>query len=450
MAHITRKRVGKYVYLYESVSYRNEDGQPRNKKVRIGKVEPNTGEIVYTEDYLRRTATNNDSDTKDSPEILGDVFKQFIDKAGSNWNGYSAMRQGRGTNALALTPARRLKEVPDARPDMDGKLKGMRFYWDNPTFDVTICAPHAEARDLITSSTAKVQSMIERIFTKQVFQNANDMEIEKASEVHLYIDDYMAEAGIQREKTAQEHITQALYVLVTNPMIWEEEVKVYDPKTGQAVFLTYKGTDGKRHTKVKTENLGHMSPFLVDVNFKPKSKNGSLLIFKDEHGRKYYKVIIYSRLAKYLARTAIAPFYNDLLKLNGNKNPSAMMFGRRILLHWNMNQGKPNENIISVTSLLLASALPFYEELVTDSVRHLSNGQIHKYQENGSGFSRQIVEPFEKDLDALVEIGMLEHWEYCDTKGSRLSDKKVAVADYATFSSIYIKFLLNKHIMAEG
>lgn len=450
MANITRKRVGKYVYLYESVSYRNENGQPRNKKVRIGKVEPDTGEIVYTDDYLHRAKANKDDDVTDYPEILGDVFKQFTDKAGVNWNGYSAMRQGKGTNALALTPARRLKEISQARPDMDGKLKGMRFYWDNPTFDVTICAPNADARDLITSSTAKVQSMIERIFTKQVFQNANDVEIEKASEVHLYIDDYMKEAGIQREKTAQEHITQALYVLVTNPMIWEEEVKVYDPKTGQAVFVTYKGTDGQRHNKIKTENLGHMSPFLVDVNFKPKSKNGSLLIFKDEHGRKYYKVTIYSKLAKYLARTAIAPFYNDLLKLNGNKNPSAMMFGRRILLHWNMNQGKPNEDIISVTSLLLASALPFYEELITDTVRHLSDGQMHKYQENGSGFSRQIVEPFEKDLDALVEIGMLEHWEYCDTKGTRLSDKKVAVADYATFSSLYIKFLLNKHIMAEA
>ena len=43
MACISRQNVGKYTYLYESVSFRDQNGRPRNKKVSIGKIDPVTG-----------------------------------------------------------------------------------------------------------------------------------------------------------------------------------------------------------------------------------------------------------------------------------------------------------------------------------------------------------------------------------------------------------------------
>lgn len=43
MSSIIRQKVGNYVYLYESVSYRNAEGKPRNKRVPIGKIDPATG-----------------------------------------------------------------------------------------------------------------------------------------------------------------------------------------------------------------------------------------------------------------------------------------------------------------------------------------------------------------------------------------------------------------------
>lgn len=58
MPCITRQRVGKYTYLYESTSFRNAEGKPRNKKIRIGKIDPVTGEAVYLEEYLERLATS--------------------------------------------------------------------------------------------------------------------------------------------------------------------------------------------------------------------------------------------------------------------------------------------------------------------------------------------------------------------------------------------------------
>jgi len=57
MSSIVPVKVGKYTYLYESTSYRDENGQPRNKRKSIGKIDPKTGEYVYKPEYLERIAS---------------------------------------------------------------------------------------------------------------------------------------------------------------------------------------------------------------------------------------------------------------------------------------------------------------------------------------------------------------------------------------------------------
>jgi transposase len=56
MSSIVRQKVGDRVYLYESVSYRNKDGKPRNKRTPIGKIDPVTGRPIYKPEYLERMA----------------------------------------------------------------------------------------------------------------------------------------------------------------------------------------------------------------------------------------------------------------------------------------------------------------------------------------------------------------------------------------------------------
>jgi hypothetical protein len=56
MSSIVRQKVGDKIYLYESVSYRNAEGKPRNKRVPVGKINPATGNPVYKPDYLARMA----------------------------------------------------------------------------------------------------------------------------------------------------------------------------------------------------------------------------------------------------------------------------------------------------------------------------------------------------------------------------------------------------------
>ena len=58
MSSIVRQKVGNNIYLYESVSYRNEDGKPRNKRISIGKVDSITGIPIYKPEYLARMQEN--------------------------------------------------------------------------------------------------------------------------------------------------------------------------------------------------------------------------------------------------------------------------------------------------------------------------------------------------------------------------------------------------------
>ena len=58
IASITKQPVGKYTYLYESVSYRDDLGRPRNRKTKIGKINPATGQPIYTPEYLEKTRGN--------------------------------------------------------------------------------------------------------------------------------------------------------------------------------------------------------------------------------------------------------------------------------------------------------------------------------------------------------------------------------------------------------
>ena len=62
MTCITRQHVGKHTYLYESTSYRDELGRPRNKKVRIGKLDLETGEPIYDPEYLARKDSAGNTD----------------------------------------------------------------------------------------------------------------------------------------------------------------------------------------------------------------------------------------------------------------------------------------------------------------------------------------------------------------------------------------------------
>lgn len=84
----------------------------------------------------------------------------------------------------------------------------------------------------------------------------------------------------------------------------------------------------------------------------------------------------------------------EYFQTNDKRNPHTAYFIKKIALHKRMNLGKPNEDIISVKSLLEASPLfPKGEELEEKAKRH---------------FTQLILEPFERDMDAIKTF----KWHY--------------------------------------
>ena len=130
-----------------------------------------------------------------------------------------------------------------------------------------------------------------------------------------------------------------------------------------------------------------------------------------------------TRMSQYLNQSYIMQFPTELLSIS-ERNPNAYPIARKLALHNSIDNNikKGTANIISVAKLLeVAPEIPNI-----DTVRAV----------NGS-WSVRIKGKLEKALDA---IGGILSWEYCNTKGSPLTDKQLEIADYETFIKLFIKF----------
>ena len=64
MSFLFEQAVGKHTYIYECTSFRNEKGAPRNKRVLVGKIDPETGRRVFKDSYVARMKAEGKSVTQ--------------------------------------------------------------------------------------------------------------------------------------------------------------------------------------------------------------------------------------------------------------------------------------------------------------------------------------------------------------------------------------------------
>jgi hypothetical protein len=109
------------------------------------------------------------------------------------------------------------------------------------------------------------------------------------------------------------------------------------------------------------------------------------------------------------------------LKINIQKHPNSPHFSFKITQHKHMNYGKPTADTIAVKTLLEGSEIPSYDEVM----------------ENYKGMTqRLIIDPFERDLDALQENFS---WEYCGKNGIPLTNEEIHNFTYDVFIKSNIK-----------
>jgi transposase len=84
MSFILRQKVGTHVYLYEAVSYRNNEGKPRSKRVPVGKLDA-AGQPVYKAEYIERMAQAGTplAVPKNEPYTRSDIAGSRIKEFGS-------------------------------------------------------------------------------------------------------------------------------------------------------------------------------------------------------------------------------------------------------------------------------------------------------------------------------------------------------------------------------
>lgn len=86
MSSIVRQKVGKHTYLYESVSFRDAEGRPRNKRTTIGKLDPVTGQPLYKPEYverMRQAGTPIDESEPPTTFTIEDIRKSSVREPGS-------------------------------------------------------------------------------------------------------------------------------------------------------------------------------------------------------------------------------------------------------------------------------------------------------------------------------------------------------------------------------
>ena len=112
-------------------------------------------------------------------------------------------------------------------------------------------------------------------------------------------------------------------------------------------------------------------------------------------------------------------FPREALQGNIRANPWKYWLARKISEHKRMNIGKPNEDIISVQTLIDACPnFPTYEEVMSGN----------------RGVTQRIIEPFERDLDALSPT---LSWEYQDLSENPKNYQEFVSANVVTRWSAY-------------
>ena len=222
----------------------------------------------------------------------------------------------------------------------------------------------------------------------------------------------MKTCGLKNERAAIRQMRESIKALRFIHMEWTETEKERDTE-GKSKTERYKDATGKNHRRSIWVEHTYQGPIIGKVET-VSGKPFLAAVFKDTDGRKYFKVSINRDFATGLAYSPVMPYFDDLCKIDTNKFPSAIPIAHRMLQHSNMNDGKPNQFILSIPKVLDAAALP----------------------KPDSHWRRDIVEPLENCMDELQRIGMIRAWEFCNKK--KMTIPCGDFAEYTQMKEAYI------------
>lgn len=274
-----------------------------------------------------------------------------------------------------------------------------------------------EAIQDISAQTFKVLIIFLTLLTAQL-PHGNIIQanaIQKARIVKLTVDHYMRVCGIKDKKEARAQINTAVKTIYAFSLEWDEQVYEKSEGKSRAVRIT------KHHRMRITDHT------ITEKEGNPVKNGAAELRFSYD-------------MAEYMSNSFIMPYPDAILTINTRYHPYSIPLGWKLCTLHNMNFGTERANTTTVKTLLnAAKGIPRYSDLA-------QRGNIYD----------RLIYPFDRDLAALVEAGVLStYWYYRDDgtrieggyyKGGKyIESGKLALLNYTEFSALYIHYELKNY-----
>ena len=297
---------------------------------------------------------------------------------------YTLMIQGKPTNAVSHMSGRVV--------NIDA-ITGLGFYVAN---GVRVTVDQCN-KNMLPVSTLKVFDLMlmKLVHSLPTGKNSTESGIDEGRMVTLAVREYMQHCHLKDWGESRTQIDRAIADLYNITVEWNEP----------------RSKNGKG-----SESIYWRARIIDTVGSNLCVKNGRIIVkFSFD-------------MAKYLANAYLMPYPKNLLAVNARKNPHAYYLGRRLAEHHNMNLGKSNADLISITTLLKSCPnLPDYNAVAS------SAGQV----------SKRIILPVKRDLDALRdEYGVITSWAYCTENGELLPPEQLNRIDYDGWAKLIVRFEL--------
>ena len=367
------------------------------------------GHVLQSIGYWKKGATEAISIYSGllSPEAQSDLLK-FVDYVFTNREkiyrdtqraiqrgqkgitGYEKLLHGPGTDNGLRASKRRMKRSQKITAE------GLEIIGEQVIDETHIALSNFNSLKL-TDSARKLFHILVIKLTKQVPYLATAEQIIKGRRVSLSLDEYMSFCGLTDRKEARKNLISNLEVLYNLSMKWPEKSKIIDPETGKRKYRItlwdIRVLEGKYSEAIITDNK-----IVVDFSVK---------------------------IAEYLSQAYIMQINLQALAIDTNKFRHAYSLAIKLYAHYYQNAGKYKHVRISVESLLKACPEMPRPEEVKD--RH---------------YIRNILNPFEENMNALQEAGIIEEWHYCKSGGEPLTDEQLREYDFKDWLHWLVEYTL--------
>ena len=150
--------------------------------------------------------------------------------------------------------------------------------------------------------------------------------------------------------------------------------------------------------------------------------------YKMDPGTGEIEFIFNPKMAEHLTSSYVLFLPDKTFSLD-ERNVNLVSLTYKLALHAGLDNNRKNGTADRISVEALLDVCP-------------GTPDIAQVRGSDRAFGRRIRDRLERDLDVLVEAGILEKWEYCGPKNAILTDEQLNATDYKTFSSLLITFKL--------